>query len=275
MENQLRFSTQLVKLIKEKPELATLDDAFIEKIILQKNFQIPDKYETFEKFKKSAICKNIVSQTRKNLRELYGVFMRKQLAKNNFDDVDTILQAHQSTNERYDYIGTIYDLLFDKLVAKGLPEKFSLLDVACGFTPFTLDYFPLRPQEYIACDLSSSDMARVTTFFKKKNQQGYGKAIDVVSEDFLLWVKGFAVDVCFLFKALDSFELRERNVSKLILSRISASFFVVSFSLVSIGGKNIIGAQRRTWFEKFCVKQGWSYETLQIPNELFYIVSKT
>ena len=46
----------------------------------------------------------------------------------------------------------------------------------------------------------------------------------------------------------------------------------MAFSLFSIGGKVPIATSKRAWFEKFCEKQGWTVETLQIPNELFYII---
>ncbi len=274
MENELKFSSELVSLIKEKSELASLDDSFVKKILTASYLAIPDKYETFAQFKKSAICKIIVSQTRKDLRELYGVFIRKPLSKINQDDVESVLESHQSTKERFDYLETIYELLFDKLTSKGLPNDFSLLDIACGFTPFTISYFPTRPANYVACDLSSSDMASVQHFFKKQNQPGTAVAIDVVSEEFFSWVATQKADVCFLLKALDSFEQRKRNSSKPILDAIHARLVVVSFALFSIGGNAVIGAEKRTWFEKFCAKQNWTFETLQVPNEIFYIVVK-
>lgn len=272
MEDELRFLDELTSLVKQKPELSSLDDSFVRKIILQQNLLIPDKYKTFEQFKKSAACKKLVSQTRKLLREIYGVFIKKPLGKLSLHDIDLVLQSHQSTKERYNYLATCYNLLFDKLFSKGLAKDFSLLDIACGFTPFTLSYFPIRPNQYIACDLSSSDMNSIAAFFNQERQQSTVKAIDVLSEDFLSWVKNVSVDVCFLFKALDSFEHRKRHSSKAILTAIPATFLVVSFSLVSLGGKASIGEEKRSWFERFCTKQGWTFETMRLPNELFYIV---
>ncbi len=274
MENELKFSSELVSLIKEKQELSSLDDEFVYKILSSQTIEIPDKYKTFAQFRKSSACKKIVSETRKKLREVYGVFIRKPLAKLSTKDTNTILQSHQSTHERFDYLEIIYELLFDKLFALGLPKKFSLLDIACGFTPFSLSYFPIKPTNYVACDLSSQDMKSVQHFFDEQHQKSITKAIDVVSDEFLLWVTSQKTNVCFLLKALDSFEQRTRNSSKPILIAIPARFLVVSFALRSIGGNAVIGAEKRTWFEKFCTKQNWAFETIQVPNEIFYIVSK-
>ncbi len=274
MENRVNFFEDLISLVKEKPELSSLDDAFVRKMIIKFNPAIPEKYASFAQFKKSALCKKIVSRTRKELREVYGVFIKRPLAKVCDSPIDTILQSHQSTQERFDYLPSVYALLFDKLFALGLTKDFSLLDVACGFTPFSLSYFPVRPKKYTACDLSSLDMQLILAFFKKEKQIGSVKAIDVLSEEFLSWVVLQKTDVSFLFKALDSFELRKRNSSKAILTAIPSRFLVVSFALRTLGGKKIIAVSRRSWFEKFCVKQGWTFQTIQIPNELFYLVVK-
>lgn len=272
METGMRFLVELVSLIKEKPELASLDDDFVSDILCKESFVVDAKYVTFAQFKKSALCKKIVSQTRKRLRETYGVFIKQPLRQIAQMDAKTILLAHQSTFERFEHLELIYELVFDKLFARGLSKEFTLLDVACGHTPFSLSYFPVKPCKYIACDLSSEDMMFVQDFLSSQGQKGTAKAIDVLSDNFLSWVSSFSVDVCFLLKALDSFEQRKRNSSKQILSAITAQFFVVSFALQSIGGKTPIAAHKRTWFEKFCTKQGWSFETVQIPNEVFYLV---
>ena len=76
----------------------------------------------------------------------------------------------------------------------------------------------------------------------------------------------------FLFKALDSLEAVARHASKPFLASLPTRFLVVSFALRSIGGNTSIGSNRRKWFENFCSKQGWELQTLQVPNELFYVV---
>jgi hypothetical protein len=96
--------------------------------------------------------------------------------------------------------------------------------------------------------------------------------MDVLSDKFSSWVSDKYFDLVFFFKALDSFEQVKRHSSKKLLAKFNASFFVVSFSLVSIGGNVSIDSSKRIWFERFCEANGWQINTLQVPNEIFYLV---
>jgi len=80
------------------------------------------------------------------------------------------------------------------------------------------------------------------------------------------------VDVCFLFKALDTLEDLERNYSEKLLKKIHAKFVVVSFPTMSIGGRNPI--RQRGWFFRMMRKLGYSADTFELENEIFCIIRK-
>ncbi|MGM5480931.1 MAG: hypothetical protein ACQESE_00825 [Nanobdellota archaeon] len=284
----MRFEDELVDLIKQKNELSSLDDDFV-KSVLQKKvapYSTKDlgKYSSFKQFKRSSLCKILLTETRKYLRDVYGVFLQKPLSSfTHFTDsissiadvkIDGLLEAHQSTRERMPYYTEIYTRIWEECHKKGLDEdSFSVLDLACGWNPFALKYFPSRPRYYFANDLSSEDMALVNRFFSKVDQDGCARAFDLLSEQFLAWLDTLPdIDVCFLFKALDSLEYAQRHSSKRLLQKLSAKckLVVVSFSRVSIGGRHEIDTKRRSWFETWCEKYGWSIEIVTVPNESFY-----
>lgn len=277
METKLIFLDEIISLVKEKKELAPLDDEFVKEVILQDPYMIKKDYDSFDQFKRSSVCKSIVSSTRKKLRDVYGLFLNTPLSKKHVErlvstETVSLLSLHKSTQERVLYYPTIYPLLFEKLHQMGLKKEYVLADIACGYNPLAYKYLPSPPKNYVAVDLSSRDMEFLQLFFDKFDLKGEAHAYNVLGTSFYQFIEDKKFDVVFLFKALDPFELVKRNSSKKLLSTLQSTFFVVSFSLYSIGGKVPIDVSKRSWFEKFCVKQGWEYETMQIPNELFYVV---
>lgn len=288
METKLTFETEFIFLIKDKPELKSLNDLFVKQILLkqisQSNFVKLNSYSSFKQFKRSKITKELVTSTRKILRERFGMFIKTPLVdfdKNlsliiDFNDVlvDKFLSFHQSTFERQPFYEKLYPALFDILFDMGLDKNFSLADLACGYNPLSYKYFNIKPSSYFACDLSSIEMDLINSFFKKTNINGIAKGFDLLSDDFSSFLETHSFDLVFLFKALDSLENVKKHNSKKLLSRIDFSFLVVSFPLVSIGGKKNISSSKRVWFENFCLKENWNYKTFSISNELFYVVKR-
>jgi len=284
METTLTFANELVQTIKQKPELLALDDSFV-LAHLEKNYLFlgsPDlkKYSSFKQCLRNKRIKELISLTRKNLRTVYGLFIKQSLSEKSINSIssindsfiDLILQNHRSTDERLEFYPIIYPMLFDELKKMGLPDEFTLLDVASGYNPFAYKFFPRAPKKYFACDLSTKEMDLINVFFKNSNIVGQSFGIDVLSDEFSNWLLNKHFDLVFFFKALDSFEQVRRHASKKLLVKFDASFFVVSFSLVSIGGNNSINSSKRIWFERFCESNGWEIKTLQVPNEIFYLV---
>jgi len=94
----------------------------------------------------------------------------------------------------------------------------------------------------------------------------------LLSETAKKWLATQKPTLCFLFKALDSLESVTRHSSKALLASLQADFLVVTFSLVTIGGKKQITMSKRSWFEHFCTAQKWLFERFETPNELIYII---
>jgi 16S rRNA (guanine(1405)-N(7))-methyltransferase len=280
------ITLELIKLIKNKKELNSLDDSLIETHLLKYKNEINsilNKYTSFKQFQKSAVCKDIISSIRADLREIYGVFIKtnlnnfeKNIAKlNNYEDplIEKILSGHQSSIERLNHYSKTYILIFNKLFEWGLNKKYSLIDLACGFNPFAYKYLPIKPTKYLASDLSTKDMSLINSFFKNTKIKGEAIALNLLSQNDTDILKNH-YDVCFLFKALDSLESKSRHSSKKLISKINSDFFVISFPKKTIGGKKEIKLSKRTWFERFSDQNFSKKEVFEIENETFYLLKK-
>jgi 16S rRNA (guanine(1405)-N(7))-methyltransferase len=283
-------SEKILQVFKKNPKL---EKAFVKKINSLGKIDNDIDKKTYEKFTRSAEFKEVVSSCRKELREVYGVFIsshfdeRKKLLeelkksitsskddRNNIHSLELhnkILALHHSTKERLPYYSNVYMRIFEKT---GIPK--TIVDLACGLNPLSYPYIHAKP-DYYAYDLGAEDMEFVSEYFKIKGIKGEAKAVDLLSEaskdiDIAELTKN--KDITFLFKAVDSLEAAKRHSSKALLSSISSKFVVVSFATKSIGGRKIIGKQKRAWFDKFLAKQGLLYSMFEIPNENFYIIKK-
>ena len=270
----------LVDLIMQKKELVSIERRYVQKrleeTLKHNTWKIPETL-TERQLPKNKAIKEIVSQVRGQLREVYGVFKREDTIipkEFNTEELNQLLVSHQSSYERIDYYETIYANIFAILEEQGLEQEYSLMDLACGYNPLSYDYLPRIPKKVFVGDLSTTDMELIQSFFDARKIPGTAIYLDLLEESAMKKISTEHYDVCFLFKALDSLEAIKRHSSKALLDKLAAKFVVVSFALKSIGGKNKIGDNKRWWFEGFCKAQGWSFETFSVENELFYVVKK-
>jgi len=279
---------EIISLIKNKKELSSIDDEFIEEklnILLPKYKVDFSKYASFKQFQRSSNCKEIVSKLRSELREIYGVFIKTSLndfekkinSIKSYDDkcVDEILLAHQSSNERNSQYNLIYSKLFEELFSLGLLKKFTLIELGCGFNPFAYKFFPIKPQKYYVSDISTQDVNLISKFFKNTDICGTASQLDLLNSNSLEYLSTLEkIDLCFLLKTLDSLETKSRHISKKLISSLNCEYFVVSFPTKTLGGKKTITQSKRNWFENFCTKEFGDFKTIEIPNEIFYIFKK-
>jgi 16S rRNA (guanine(1405)-N(7))-methyltransferase len=287
---QSKLKDKIIEKIKEKKELNNLDENIIKKELAlhiledKKNFTVlQEKYDKHpDKLNKYKEFKSIVKALRARLRNIFGVFylqgydktgsLIKNMNKTNYDELSfQILKMHRSSKERLRYYEEIYDKIFQIIKLK--PN--TILDLACGVNPFSYffieDSFDTRP-EYYCCDIGKSDIYFINEFFKKVNIKGKAFFCDLTANRNKL--SQYSVDVCFLFKALDSLESTTKNITEEILQEVKTKYFVVSFPTKSIGGKEKINPSKRAWFYKLLKNLCWEYEEFDIHNELFIVIRK-
>ena len=290
MENTVKFEDELIALIKDKKELSSLDDVFVREILRKKLAPIsPDKlssYSSFKQFRRSSLSKKIITEVRSYLRTVYGVFQQKplsdcssltsQLSSPSDPLISTLLLSHQSTKERLPYYEELYSSLLSVFAECGISlSSWSLLDLACGWNPLAVSFFPSVPKTYVGVDLSSSDMSELNSLFTRFSLPYSFYSFDIVSDDFRQWLSSQpSFDVCFLFKALDSLEFASRHSSKKLLSSLlkKTKCIVATFPRVSISGRSNSSMDSRFWLESWCEKEGLSFKKQFLPNEVCYIL---
>jgi len=279
---------ELVLIIKNKKELLNLDDSFIEEKIdkaLLNNKKIRKKLfeiKEIKNLKRSKEVKNFISEIRRVLRQIYGVFdldikNKKQeliikLGENYSQRLmEELLELHQSTIERIPY----YEQLFEEIASRNKGAK-TILDLGCGFNPYATRLLEEKlgvKIDYYASDISTKNMIDIKKYFSLIGVKGDAKAIDLVTN--YQELKTFPpkkVDLVLMFKLLDSLETIKKNVSEKIIDLLltKAKGFVVSFPTRSLGGNKVISNDKRVWFEKLLERKNLVYETFELPNEIFY-----
>lgn len=279
----MKYLSLIVQAIKEKPELNKVDFEFIaEQVIdyINKHQKIIKKLESsisFEKFKLSKEHKLILKTIRAKIRKSYALFqLDSQLRLDYFDRLKkksqsltlhrNILETHRSTNERL----SIYPILY-KDIFQITKQPLSILDLGCGINPFSYPWMKLKDIKYIAVELNLEDLKLIQDYFKLKKINGLILPINLVKDYSKL--NEFNVDICFMFKLLDSLENIQKNITKNLIQNINAKYIIASFSTKSVGGK-IMKNIRRHWFEYIVKDLGFNFKILEYDNEIFYILTK-
>lgn len=270
----------LIKEIKDKPQLVPLDDSFIEKYITNyflRNGDVRKKIEELEKLNtKNKIIKTVVKEIRKEIGEVFGSYQtaqhKKKLRYLEEENIEEILKCHKSTRERMEFYPLIYKTIFDWY----MPNN-GVADIACGFNPVSypiLEKIAKKKFNYYVSDLSKEDMSFISLFFTNNNLNGKAIALDATNKEFIEDEDFKKCDLVFLLKALDSFESDKKNSSKDLLLELPQNKIVISFPTKSLVAQKEVSTSKRNWIFSFIKKQNWSYETFEIENELFILISK-
>lgn len=273
----------LIREIKKKKELQSINDNFVEeylsKCLVQEPKVLKSLQENFNPRSKAYV--SIIKAVRSRLRRVYGLFrddpaQRKKLVQELLKApkekrpkiIDEILATHSSTKERLSF----YDALYSKLFAiTGKPK--TILDLGCGINPFSFPYMGLLECSYYAYDINEEEINNINQYFQslcRENSSFLGKAMMAD----ILKVKLPKADICFLFKMTDVVDRgKGHKKTEELLKKIPAKYVVVSFATKTMSGKAMT-APRRKWVEWLCKRLGYEFTILEFSNELFYVVEK-
>jgi 2-polyprenyl-3-methyl-5-hydroxy-6-metoxy-1,4-benzoquinol methylase len=282
LDANMKYAEELVSAVIQKSELKQINREFVsEQIIdyIQRHPKVNSKLETSQTFDKFILSKEyteIIKAIRANLRKPYGVFqidakkreaLLDSLSKTpgDIDIHQKILATHRSSKERLEIYPKLYTELFD---LTGKPK--SILDIGCGLNPISYPWMQISA-EYIATELSQLDVDFISRYFKIKKIKNKTFVLNLLENYNKL--AQFDVDICFMFKLLDSLEATRHNISEKIIPHINAKHLVVSFSTKTISGKQMRSG-RRTWFENLVSRLGFKFKLLEYPNEIFYVLKK-
>lgn len=272
----------LIKDIKRKRELSRLSEETIRDEIerqFKANKHLKELFDQreYSQLRRAKEFELMFKTIRKNLRKAYGMFQRDLIDReqllNDVKDLkdveghNRILQTHQSTAERMQYYPGIYKKIF---AMTGLPE--SILDLGCGLNPFSYPWLGCEPS-YYASDISPEDTRFIEEYFEKMDIDGEATPANLnnVDKEDILAVFPH-VDVCFLFKVLDSVVTKPSSSEKLV-EAIDSDWIVASFSTVTLSGKPMT-KKRRLWIEKMSERLGYQVQMFETQNEIFYVIRK-
>jgi hypothetical protein len=257
----------LIIIILKKKELQGISEEIVLKEI-NRNINPKIRGLVEKKRHKSKEFKDFVKKIRAQLRRQFGAFNnpkinRQELIKKM--DYEKLLQSHQSSKERMPYYKEVYSKIFGQKPA-------SIMDLGCGFNPLSIEYMQFKPIKYLALDINENDLKIINEYFMQKKINGKAEVFDASN------LKNYEsldyYDFCFAFKLFEILETsKSHRLTEEIILRIPAKIIIASFSTKTLSGAPM-SKKRRVWFEVMSKRLGFRIDSFQIPNELFYILSR-
>lgn len=178
-----------------------------------------------------------------------------------------ILECHVSTRERLPILDDVFRAIFDKT---GVPS--TVLDLAAGLNPFALPWMSLPPDAlYQPLDIDRRLIAAVNHFLER-----IGRPPTAQCRDILVAPPDVEADVVLLLKVLPSLEQQEKGAGLRLLRGLRARHAVISFPAWAMGGRDKgMAAHYHKYMMQIMNDLAASFEQLDFPNEIFYIVRLT
>jgi len=233
------------------------------------------------KYKKD---KEIIKAVKNRLHTVYGAFFHENSVKtaedliNSNDDISVIsiiseklLSLNTSSRERLPFIRDLYKFIFEVI-----GDYSNILDIGCGFNPFSLPYileFCKNIKSYYAYDIDVNLAELINKYFDLFKLPQYAGCIDIITE---IPSPSEIVDVAFLFKIIPTTETCKKGRGFEIINNINVKYLVVSFPTKTLCGKNNKGMEQNyaNFFEG-----NLDYDKFKIIgkeaflNELVYVLS--
>ena len=119
--------------------------------------------------------------------------------------------------------------------------------------------------------MSYDSIKKINNHFKANKINGKAFIFNLIDDDLDKLPK---VELCFMLKLLESLELIKRNISKELLKKINAKYFVVSFAKKALGKKVGIRKAGRSWFRRMLKELNYKYEIFDYENEIVFLIEK-
>lgn len=230
-----------------------------------------------EEYSKYDNDKERVKAAKNTLHTMYGAFLTAGIYKkagkllDQADELDSdklkkMLHLHISTRERMSCLHEFYGFIFDNIKQ---PE--SVMDIGCGFNPFTLQCFPQKPAKYYALDIDSRIADLNNRYFKSLGMPELAKCMDIAAD-----TPDITADAAFLFKLLPLIDRQAKGRSIKLLKETDAQFLVITYPTKSLTGKEK-GMQTfyAAAFEETIKGNLFISAKKQIGHELVYIIDKS
>jgi len=259
----------LLKLITEvvrSPKYAQISPLVIERVARQ---ELPRHRKMAE----------AVKATRTKLHQAVGAYLNPntsyaQLSDNLMStDLSEIfswaketLSFHASTAERLPHLEGFYSTCLNKLSAPN-----TILDLACGFNPFTFPWQPGFPNAtYLACDIVLPMLGLIDQFLMKLSNSGRAFVCDL-----RVSTPQVSANLVLLMKTVPLLDQVDRQIAPRLLKELQTDHILVTFPVKSLGGKN------KGMFKTYANRMeellsGSEFDVTEhlFPNESAYLLSR-
>jgi len=246
-------------------------EELISKIISKKEFsELPKKdvEKVLDKFDNDRfVDSEKVKMARDLLRKMYTVFVSNKLLNIKDKNKEWVLKKHMSTRERFDF----YKKLYNKLLRDF--ENPIIFDLGCGVNSFSYEFFS-KKVSYVGVE-AVRQLVDFSNYYLQKNKFDgivyHESLFDYKKVKKIIKIKE-GPKIVFLFKALDSLEMLDRDYSKKLLSEIVP---LVDRVVVSFATRSLVSGKRfdvkRYWFENFVKKEFDILEDFELGNERYIV----
>ena len=222
--------------------------------------------------------KNQDKAVKTRLHQIYGAYIypntHKKASANiqslispTVESCSNILKLHASTRERLPYYKEFYDFIEN---TTGNIE--TILDLGCGFNPFSLPFASWDIKNYHAIDIDMRTMNVINTFFSNLNLPQNAACADLIID-----TPNVHVDLTFMLKLIPVLEACKPNRGYGLANGISTKWLVISFPTKSLGGhkKGMERNYSASFFDAIKNRKLESYDLAaenQIGSELVYVM---
>jgi len=233
--------------------------------------------EETQKHKKSA---DGIKAAKTRLHLLYGAYNSGNIHKkadalltnleNGADAKETataIMKLHASTNERLLHLDALY-----AFIEKHTGTVESVLDLGCGFNPFSVLHMPLLPKTYHAYDIDMRTKDLLNRFFSVLKLPQTADCADLAVE-----TPTPHVDLALMSKLIPVLESQSQGRGFALANNTNAKFLVITYPLKSLGGREKgMGKNYAAQFESAVtggkLKNFVMVDNMKIGSELVYIM---
>ena len=174
-----------------------------------------------------------VKATKTRLHKLFGAYIRtgvhkraeKLLSKGLLEE---LIDLHVSTKERKNHYSEFYGYVFETV---GKPN--SVLDLGCGFNPFTLSNYGSSLSSYTAIDIDIRTRDLLNSFFQVKGLPLLAECKDLVNE-----TPNNTADLGLMLKLMPLIESEQTNRGFMLANGLNVKHLVITYPIKSISGKS-------------------------------------
>jgi 16S rRNA (guanine(1405)-N(7))-methyltransferase len=219
-----------------------------------------------------------IKRTKRGLHEIYGAYLppsapnypallRRIAAADPVQDaLRAAMAVHASTRERLPYLADFY-----AAVLGSVPAPATVADLACGLNPLAVPWMGLPAgTTYLASDIDSRQVGFVGDVLDLLGVPHRAQVLDLIAAG-----PGEPADLTLLLKTVPCLERQQEGAGWALLDAVESPVIVASFPTRSLGqrAKGMFQTYSAA-FESYAAERPWSYERIEIPNELVYLLRK-